>query len=74
MDSYLIGLCLDYVELVEMYRSGSGQFAPEELHEIDSQRQVAHRQLCEYTKQGLDVDMVRHAKNILHYARAGGIQ
>jgi hypothetical protein len=73
MDTYLIGLCRDYVDLVDMY-SGRSDIPPEEMHEIDSQRQVTHRQICEHTGEPLSANMYRYAKTILHYARAGGVE
>jgi hypothetical protein len=72
-DAYLIGLCRDYVELVDLHRSGS-DLTPEELHQIDQQRQVTHRQLCQYTGMGLDEDMYRYAKAVLHAARGSNYQ
>jgi hypothetical protein len=72
MDAYLIGLCRDYVDLVEAHNDGSRP--SEELHQIDQQRQVTHRQLCDYTGKNLDEDMYSYARAVLHAARGGNIQ
>ena len=72
-DAYLIGLCRDYVELVDLHRGGS-DLTSQELHQVDQQRQVTHRQLCQYTGMDLDEDMYRYAKAVLHAARGGNYQ
>jgi hypothetical protein len=72
-DVYLIGLCRDYIELVDIHRGGSG-LTPEELHQIDQQRQVTHRQLCDHTGKDLDEDMYAYCKAVLHAARGGNYQ
>ena len=71
-DAYLIGLCQEYVELVDQMRNG--QYTHEELYTLDSQRQTTHVELCRYT--GLDAteDMYIYAKAVLHAARGSNYQ
>jgi len=47
VDEHLVLLCREYVTLVEAMREG--QYEPEELRDLDSQRQVTHEQLLEST-------------------------
>lgn len=71
MDRYLIGLARDYVELVDAMQHG--RYTRDELHTLDSDRQVLHNQLREYT--GLDPDDMHHyCRALLMAARAGGYQ
>jgi hypothetical protein len=72
-DAYLIGLCHEYIELVDLHLGGS-DLTPAELHQLDQQRQVAHRQLCQYTGMDVDEDMYSYAKAVLHAARGGNYQ
>ena len=60
MDVYLIGLCRDYIDLVDRHHDSS--LPSEELHAIDQQRQVTHRQLCDYTGKDPAEDMYRYCK------------
>lgn len=73
MDAYLVGLCRDYVDLVDRHLSGS-DLTSEELHAIDQQRQVTHRQLCDYTGKDPAEDMYRYCKAVLHAARGSNYQ
>ena len=46
-----------------------GQYEPEELRDLDSQRQVTHEQLLEYTGLTRSTDMYQYARTVLHAAR-----
>jgi hypothetical protein len=70
MDRYLISLASDYVDLVDAMRTG--RYCAEDLRQLDSQRQVAHRQLASYAGLSLSEDAYRYARSVLHAARAGG--
>ncbi len=71
MDPYLIGLARDYVDLVDAM--GNGQYTRSELHTLDSDRQVLHNQLRQYTNLDPD-DMYAYCRALLLAARAGGYQ
>lgn len=71
MDRYLLGMARDYVALVDAMQHG--QYTRAEIHTLDSDRQVLHNQLRQYT--GLDpADMYAYCRALLLAARAGGIQ
>lgn len=72
VDSYLVSLCREYVEYVDAMRSG--QYSIVEIRQIDSQRQIAHDELCRYTGYDRNVDMYAYAKRVLYAARGGNIQ
>jgi hypothetical protein len=72
MDTHLIALCRDYVELVDLMRDSSVSRA--ELHQFDQQRQIAHIHLLEYTGMDRSVDMYRYARTVIHAARGMNYQ
>lgn len=66
--NYLLTLCREYLDLIDNMRSG--RYTTEELHELDSQRQYTHNELCRLTGYDRSVDMARVARLIL---RQGGL-
>lgn len=66
--NYLLTLCREYLDLIDNMRSG--RYTTEELHELDSQRQHTHNELCRLTGYDRSVDMARVARLIL---RQGGL-
>lgn len=72
MDPYLISLAKEYCELVDGMRSGT--FSLEELHELDSQRQTTHLELCRITGMSHSADMYRYARTVVLAARGGNFQ
>lgn len=66
--NYLLTLCREYLDLIDNMRSG--RYTTEELHELDSQRQYTHNELCRLTDYDRSVDMARVARLIL---RQGGL-
>lgn len=73
MHPYLISLAQEYVDLIDDMRSGS--YTVEEIHQLDSQRQTTHLELCRITgKSHSDDGMYSYARAILLAARAGDYQ
>ena len=70
MDTHLVDLCSEYIEYVDA--SSSGMYPLEDLHQIDSQRQVTHNEILRYTHQDRSVDMYQFARVELMKARAEG--
>ena len=68
MSDYVLTLCREYLDLIEQMRSG--RYSTAELHELDSQRQYTHNELCRLTGYDRTVDMARAARLIL---RQGGL-
>lgn len=68
-NAYLIGLCRDYIDLVDAQNDPS--LTPTECYQLDQQRQVTHNALIDTV--GIQLDMYRYAKNVLYDARAKGL-
>lgn len=68
MTDHLVTLAREYIELVDAMRSGS--YTTADLHELDSQRQYTHNELCRLTGYDRTVDMYRAARLIV---RQGGL-
>lgn len=66
-NEYLLSLCREYVDLVNNMRSG--QYTTEEIHTLDSERQLTHNSLCDLTGYPHSADMYRIARMLL---RDGG--
>ena len=57
-------LCQEYIELVDVMRSGS--YSTDYLHTLDSDRQWHYNELCRLLRVDRTVDMYRYAQR---YAR-----
>ncbi len=68
MTDRLVILAREYIELVDAMRSGG--YTTADLHELDSQRQYTHNELCRLTGYDRTVDMYRAARLIV---RQGGL-
>jgi hypothetical protein len=67
MDEYTLTLAREYVQLVNARSSEH-----EEWRAIDSQRQVAHNELCRILRIAKTEDMYRVCRNLIHQARSEG--
>jgi hypothetical protein len=72
MDTHLLDMCQEYVDLVQQI--GSGQYSLEELRVLDSERQSTHLELCRITGKPHGDDMVQYAKGLLYEARLRGLR
>jgi hypothetical protein len=71
MDQHTLTLLQEYIEHVDMMRSG--QFTRSELHTLDSERVLLHDRLCGLLGIDHSVDMYRRAQAILMHARGAGL-
>lgn len=71
MDQYLLSLFAEYTALVDRMRGG--RYTEEEMHALDSERQVLHYELKRLTgRDDSRFDMYAFARNALTDARRQG--
>lgn len=69
---YLLSLCQEYIELVDMVRTG--RYDADDWRELDSQRQVTHNQLLDITGLTRDDDMYAYARAVVLDAKGRNLQ